>query len=195
MEERDLKNNYIFALVKLFLFLLIFCFLTETSKSFIGEFRATQGLDFSTFVLSIVITFAVYIFFFDLNNFYKRLQKFFFRSSFFSCLFPSVLIILALAYFFVPNIFDLSINKDFFVFSGSFALIAHLIYISRITRGNSFVSVINYLFILSIFLILTLILFGFYLRIAFDFELGQVLLSGMQNGTDLIKDVFVRGFR
>jgi len=195
VEERELKNNYIFALVKLFLFLLIFCFLTEIGRSFIREFRATKGLSFNVFILSTLITFAFYIFIFDLGNFYKKLQKFFFRSRFFSCLFPSGLILFAAGYFFLPKIFNFSVKGDIFVFAGTFSLIAHLIYVSRVTRGDSFVSIVNYFFIFSIFFLLNLILFGFYLRIIFDFDLGKVLFSGIQNGTELIRYVFLRSFK
>lgn len=195
MEERDLKNNYIFALIKLVLFLLIFCFLVEIIKNFLQELQAVRGLSFSVFITSILATFAFYIFFLDLNNFYRSLQKFFFRSTFFSCLLPSLLIILSLSYFFLPRIFNFSVNKGVFIFSGTFALFSHLIYVSKVTRGSSFIPIVNYLFIFSIFFILNIILFGFYLRIIFNFELANVLLSGVQGGAGLIRDVFVCSFR
>ncbi len=195
MEERELKNNYIFTLVKFFLFLIIFCFLTELIHSFIKEIQGIKGLDFKILVTSIVSIFAFYLFFVDLNGFYKKIQKFFFRSKFFSCLSPSILIILALAYFFIPKIFNISFNKDLFVFLGGGSLFGHLIYIARITKGNSFNTFINYLFLFSILLVLNMILFGFYLKISFNFELGKVLLNALQEGTTLIKDIFVRSFK
>lgn len=194
MEERELKNNYIFALVKLFLFLLIFCFLTETIRSFLREAAVTKGLTPLALIYSWLATFSFYLFFADLNSFYARIQKFFFRSQFFSCLFPSLLVIFSLGYFLMPNIFNFSINRNVFIFSGSFSFLAHLIYVARIIKANSFTGFVNYLFIFSIFFLLNLILFGLYLRIAFDFQLSRVLLAGIQNGSDLIKNIFLRSF-
>jgi hypothetical protein len=195
VEERELKNNYIFTLVKLFLFLIIFCFLAEFIRHFIKETHSVAGLNFNILVGSIISIFAFYLFFIDLNGLYKKIQRFFFRSTFFSCLFPSILIILALNYFFIPKIFSISFNKDLFVFLGSCSLFMHLIYVARANKGKSFNALINYLFIFSILMVLNLILFGFYLKISFNFELGKVLLDGVQKGTELIRDVFIKGFK
>ncbi|MCF7873515.1 MAG: hypothetical protein K9L84_03135 [Candidatus Omnitrophica bacterium] len=195
MEERELKNNYVFTLVKFFLFLIIFCFLAKFIHYFIKEIHSVAGLDFNTFIGAIVAVFAFYLFLTDLNGFYKKIQRFFFRSKFFSCLFPSILIILALSYFFIPKIFNISFDKNLFVFLGSSSLFIHLIYVARATKGNSFNTLVNYLFIFSILIVLNLIFFGLYLKINFNFELGKVLLDGVQAGTALIRDVFVKGFK
>ncbi|MCF7874484.1 MAG: hypothetical protein K9L87_03020 [Candidatus Omnitrophica bacterium] len=195
MEERELKNNYIFTLVKLFLFLIIFCFLAEFIRYFVREIHSVAGLDFNILVGSVISTFAFYLLLIDLNGFYKKIQKFFFRSAFFSYLFPSILIFLALSYFFVPKLFNISFNKDLFVFLGGFSLFVHLIYVSRATRGKSFNALINYFFIFSILMVIHLILFGFYLKISFNFGLGEILLNGIQEGTTLIKDIFIKGFK
>jgi hypothetical protein len=44
-------------------------------------------------------------------------------------------------------------------------------------------------------MVIHLILFGFYLKISFDFGLGEILLNGIQEGTTLIKDIFIKGFK
>ncbi len=195
MEERELKNNYVFTLVKFVLFLVIFCFLAEFIRYFIQEVYSVKNLHFNTIVAALISVFAFYIFLADLNGLYKKIQKFFFRSKFFSCLFPSLLIIFAVSYFFIPKIFNRSFDKNLFVFFGAASLLIHLIYIARENRGKSFNALVNYFFIFSILVVLDLILFGFYLKISFNFELGKVLLSGVQEGTELISDIFVKGFK
>lgn len=195
MAERELKNNYIVALVKFFLFLIIFCFLTEFIRYFIRAIQSTKGLSFNVLVGAAISVFGVYLFLIDLNGAYKKIQRFFFRSKFFSCLLPSILIVLALSYFFVPKIFNISFSKNIFVFLGGASLFVHLIYVARENKGKSFQDLTNYFFVFSILIILSMILFGFYLKIGFNFKLGDALLLGMQDGVDLIKKIFVQSFR
>lgn len=195
MRERGLGNNYIFALIKIVLFLIIFCFLAELTKEFWREIRVKENFSLNIFILSILSCFTFYIFLVDLNDFYKKIQGFFFRSSFFSLVFPSVLIILGLGYFFLPKIFKFSFNRDIFLFLGGLAFTIHLIFIARETKRHTFVTFINYLFIMGILYILNLILLGVYLKIGFRISVGAMVWEGMRNGVILIQHLFTQAFK
>ena len=195
MEERGLRNNYIFALIKLVLFLIIFCFLSAVTKQLWQELRSKDNFDISVLVFSTLFTFAFYTFLVDLNGFYKKIQNFFFRSSFIALLFPSILILLAIGYFFIPKVLNFAFDKDIFVFLGGFSLTMHLIFIARQTKGHSFAAVINYLFMGSILYILDLALFGVYLRIGYKVQIGKVMLEGIKGGAGLIYNIFTQALR
>jgi len=195
VEESGLRNNYIFALIKFILFLIIFCFLAEVTKEFWKEIRAKENFDLAIFVLSLLSCFGFYVFVCDLNNVYKRIQNFFFRSSFFSLVFPSILIILGLGFFFLPKVLSVTYDRDIFVFIGGFVFTGHLIFIAKESKGHNFAAVINYLFIFSILYILNLILFGLYLKISYPIRIGNVALEGMKQGAALIQTIFSQALR
>ena len=150
MDEGGLRNNYIFTLVKLALFLIILCFLIALTKEFWQEVKVTEAFDIKVLVVSMLCAFSFYVFIADLNSFYKGIQKFFFHSSFFAYLIPSVLVVVGIGYFFLPKIFNTAFSKDTFVFIGGFALTGHLIFVARGNQGHNFPTVVNYLFILQI---------------------------------------------
>ena len=195
MEEKALGNNTIFTIVKLFLFLIIFCFLFEITKNFWGIIRAEQGFDLSVFIFSILAPFAFSTFVVDLNTPYKKMQNFFYRSTTVSLFFPSFLIVLAASYFFIPKILQTPFERDIFIFLGGFAFTLHLIFIAHQTKGKTFSTVINYLFMLSIFFILNIIVLSLYLRIGFTFHLGDIFIKGVKNGAALLQNVFTQSFR
>ncbi|MDD3297070.1 MAG: hypothetical protein PHU64_06925 [Candidatus Omnitrophica bacterium] len=195
IEERGLHNNYLFTLIKFVLFLIILCFLTELTKSFWRELRTTEGFDINILVLSFVSAFAFYTFIVDLNNLYKNIQNFFFRSTFFSVVFPSALIVLSIGYFFLPKILNIAFNKDIFIFAGGFSLTCHLIFVASANKGHNFASVINYFFIFSILFMLNLVILGLYLKISFNMQLNQVILEGMKDGAALIQNIFTQALR
>ncbi|MCK5491552.1 MAG: hypothetical protein KAJ14_00385 [Candidatus Omnitrophica bacterium] len=195
MEERGLKNNYIYTLIKFALFLLILCFLVELTKVFWNVLGDIEKFNLNILILSILSLFIFYNFIADLNNVYKKIQNFFFRSSFFSLLFPALLLALGLGYFFLPKILNLHINHNIFIFLGGFVFTGHLTFISRELKGHSFNSFINYLFIFSILYILNIVLFGLYLSNDFTLDMGEIVLQGMMNGAVLIQNIFVQILR
>ena len=195
VEESGLRNNYIFALIKFVLFLIIFCFLTEVTREFWREVRVKENFDIAVLVLSLLSCFGFYAFIADLNGLYKGIQNFFFRSSFFSLVFPSILIILGLGFFFLPKVLNFTYDRDIFVFVGGFVLTGHLIFVARETKGRNFPTVINYLFIFSILYILNLIFFGLYLKINYSLRIGNVALEGMKQGAALIQTIFSQALR
>ena len=194
MDERGLHNNYFFTLVKFILFLAIFCFISQMSRGFFANFGSKEGLKIGVLCMSILSPFIFYTFFADFNNTYKKIQRFFFRSAFFSLLMPSLLILLLLGYFLLPKIFHFGFNKDVFLYLGGVSLTAHFIFIARELKGSTLVSFINYLFIISILYAFNLILFGIYLNIAFKINLGDIITSGVKNGSFLIQNLFTQIF-
>jgi hypothetical protein len=191
IEERaPAKQNYFLTLIKFFLFLIIFCFVVSISKQFFREMKAVEDLNVDILFLSVLSAFSFYTFIADLNDFYKKMQNFFFHSSFASSLVPSFLILLGLGYFILPKVFNCEIDKDIFIFLGGFIATSHLIFVARETKGNTFAAFINYLFMFSILYIVILFLLGVYLMTAFKIDLHKVLVDGIMGGAVLIKDLF-----
>ncbi|MBN3039709.1 MAG: hypothetical protein JW867_01115 [Candidatus Omnitrophica bacterium] len=162
----------------------------EFISAFWREAKSREGFDINIFIFSLISLFACYSFLADLNIFYKKIQKFFFRNDFVSYIFPSVLILLTVGYFFIPKILNIAINKDIFIFLGGFFLTAHLVYVARELKGDTFISLINYLFFFSIFFILHLLLLGLYFKIDFNLHLGKVIIEGIKQGAFLIQNIF-----
>jgi len=192
MEEKGAKQNSFFTLIKFFLFLIIFCFVISITKEFFKEVRAHDGLNINILFFSALSAFAFYTFVADLNEVYKKIQNFFFHSSFLSYLVPSFLILLGLGYFILPKAFNLEIDKEIFVFLGGFVVTSHLIFIARDNKGKTFSGVINYLFNFSILYIICLLLFSVYLMAAFEINLGTILIEGLTGGAMLIKNLFTQ---
>jgi len=192
MDEKVTKQNSFFTLIKFFLFLIIFCFVVAISKEFFKEIRAQEGLNINILFFSALSAFSFYTFLVDLNGIYKKIQNFFFHSSFLSYLVPSFLILLSLGYFILPKAFNLEIDKGIFIFLGGFVFTSHLIFIARESKGKNFASVINYLFNFSILYIINLLLLGVYLTAAFEINLGEILIEGLTGGALLIKNLFTQ---
>lgn len=192
MDETGLRNNYLFALVKLVIFLLIFCFLVTFTKELWQELRSKEGFHMTVLILSLLCSFAFSAFVIDLGKHYKNIQSFFFRNSFAALVVPSMLIVLAIGYFFMPKLAGVTINRDIFVFLGGFTLTTHLVFIANNTKGHNFTTVINYLFIFSILYLLNLLLFSGYLRIAFNIHIGKVIIDGVKGGAALIQSIFAQ---
>ena len=195
MDEGGLRNNYIFTLVKLALFLIILCFLVALTREFWQEVKTTEAFNAKVLIVSILCAFSFYVFIADLNGFYKGIQRFFFHSTFFAYLIPSVLVLIGVGYFFLPKILNVFFSKDAFVFVGGFALTGHLMFVARGNRGHNFPTVINYLFIFSILYILNLILFMVYLKIGFHVNIGKIIFEGTKNGAGLIKNIATQAFK
>ena len=195
MDEGGLRNNYVFTLVKLVLFLILFSFLVELTKELWQELATEKGFNLNILVISILSSFAFCTFCTDLNDYYRHIQKFFFRSLFFSLLFPSVLIVLMVGYFLLPKIMNVVYNKNVFIFLGGVAFTTHLTLIARETRGKNFTTFVNYLFIFSILYILNLILLGAYFRIGFNVHVGKVIVEGIKGGAGLIYSTFSQVLR
>jgi len=192
MDEKGGKHNYFFTLIKFFLFLIIFCFLVSISKEFFQQVRRTKALNINILYLAVLSAFAFYAFVADLNDFYKKIQNFFFHSSFLSYLVPSFLLLVGLGYFILPRVFNLDIDKEIFVYVGGFIFTSHLIFIARENKGETFAAFIHYLFNFSILYIVNLILLGLYLTSAFKINLGKVIVDGLSGGALLIKNLFTQ---
>lgn len=188
------KTNYLFTLVKFFLFILLFSFLVAFSKEFYREVRGIKDFDLDIFFISLLTCFVFYFFIADLNNLYKTIQKFFFHSSTFSLFVPPVLVLLGLGYLVIPRVFGLAFDKNVFLFFGSFVGMAHLIYAARETRGGTFTEFINYVFVFSILYMLVLVMFEMYVRIAYPIDIGRINVEGAKNGAGLIKSLFMQVF-
>lgn len=190
------KPNYFFTIIKFFLFLIIICFLASINREFLRAIKAAHGLRLDIFFISILSAFAFYTFVVDLNNFYKKVQQFFFHGSFLAYLLPSFLILMGLGYFLIPKIFNVTFDRDTFVFLGGFVFTIHLIYIARDTRGTSFAGFINYLFNFSILYVVNLLFFILYLMAAFDkLHVFKIAVDGLKGGALLIQDIFSQIFR
>ncbi|MCD6583876.1 MAG: hypothetical protein J7K71_04245 [Candidatus Omnitrophica bacterium] len=195
MEEKSLQNNYILTIVKLVLFLIIFCFLVELSKVFLKEIRLKESLKIGVLFNSILFCFAFYTFLADLDNLYRKIQKFFFRSTFFFLCLPSLVILLGLCFFLFPKIIGFSFSKELFLFLGGFAFTSHMIFVARQIKGHTFTGFVNYLFMFSILYILNLIIFGVYLKVVFNLHLTKLLFEGIREGASSIKILFVQLFK
>jgi signal transduction histidine kinase len=189
-EKPAAKQNYFLTLIKFFLFLIIFCFLVSLSKQFYREIKGIEDLNVDMLFLSILSAFSFYTFIADLNDFYKKMQNFFFHSSFASYMVPSFLILLGLGYYILPKVFSADIDKGIFIFLGGFISTSHLIFVARETKGNTFAAFINYLFTFSILYIVILFLLAAYLTAAFKIDLHKILVDGIMGGAALIKDLF-----
>ncbi|MFH1504605.1 MAG: hypothetical protein ABIH08_04390 [Candidatus Omnitrophota bacterium] len=189
-----MKNNYAFTLVKLVLFLIIFCFFTELTLSFWHQIKTQIGFNINILIFSVVAFFSFSEFIANLNGFYKKVQSFFFRSSQLMILFPALLIISGIGYFLLPKILNTSFNKDIFTFLGGFILTSHLCFIAKEIKGHTFSTFINYMFVFSILYILNLIFLGVYLKVAFNIQIGKIIIEGARNGTSLIQYIFAQVF-
>lgn len=186
MEERGLRNNYFFTLIKFIFFLGFFCLLSQVVKEFWRDVNGDESFKISILYAAIVSTFAFYTFIADLDNFYAKIQRFFFHSSFISFVVPCLLILLGIAYFLLPKTANFYLNRDLYVFLGGFILTAHLIFISRESRDYSFAAFINYLFSFTIICIINIILFGLYLKIAFKVHLGKIIIESLKDSVALV---------
>ena len=195
MEEKALRNNYLFTFVKFFLFVVLFCFLIEMTREFLIEARSQGGLNVNLLLVSVFSCLFSYIFIADLNDPYKQVQMFFFRSPVVSYLAPFVLVAAGLICFIISRIFNVKIDRGVFVFFGGFIFTAHLIYIAKETKGKTFIESINYLFTLSVFYLLNLVLLGVYMNAILRFRIGRVAAEGVRDGAVLIQTVFTRLFR
>ncbi|UCC94746.1 MAG: hypothetical protein JSW40_08015 [Candidatus Omnitrophota bacterium] len=192
MEERGLHYNYIFILAKLILFLLILCIIIELTEEFLHEMAPDEDFKQGVLFCSVLSCFVFYTFIADLNNFYTKVQKFFFRSTFLAFLIPSLLILIGLGFFIFPKIFNIAFDNDVFLFLGGFAFTSHLIFVARDIKGHTFTTFINYLFVLSILYIINLVIFLIYVGIAYRFDMAQILSEGMKEGITLIQNLFSR---
>lgn len=194
MTEKASRHNYLFALVQLVLFLIIFCFVAQISRQFFLGMLAAIGLNIKTFFISVFCCFSFYVFIADLNELYKKVQSFFFKSSIFSYVIPFFLFILGIAYFILPKVFDIQLSERLFLFLGGFILTAHLIFVAGELKEETFSGFINYLFFFSLLYLVILIMFGLYLKAAFTFNLFNAFVEGVREGAVSLKGVITQIF-
>lgn len=195
MDESGLRNNYVFTLIKFLLFLIILCFLVSLSKVFWQQLKTADSASIKVLIISILSAFSFYAFIADLNNFYKGIQKFFFHSTFFAYIIPSILVLIGLGYFFLPKVFDINFGRTTFVFIGGFVITGHMIFVARGNQGHNFPTAVNYLFICSIIYMLNLLLFSVYLRVGLRIDIGKIIFEGVKSGAALIQGISTQAFR
>lgn len=189
MTEKSSKHNYLVILVEAILFLVILCFLTQISRQFFFSMFGAVGLKMKTFLISVLSCFAFYAFIIDLNEPYKKIQSFFFKSSIFAYVVPFFLFILGIAYFILPRVFDTTLSETLFLFLGGVILVAHLIFVSNELKETTFSGFVNYLFFFSLLYLVVLIMFGLYLRAAFDFNIFDVFVEGIRDGASTLREL------
>jgi len=159
------------------------------TQTFIQELKTCEDFDMSVFYFSILFPFLFYTFVGDLNNIYYKVQKFFFRSDFFSLVFPSLLVISGISFFIFPKLFNLSFNKGFFILTGGIFFIIHLIFVARNIKSSSFVGFSGYLLNFTLIYLFTLLLLTVYFNINFKFSLGEIIQAGTKKGAVLLKQI------
>jgi len=184
-----LRSNYLLGIGKLILFLILLCFAVKFTQTFIQELKTCEDFDMSVFYFSILFPFLFYTFVGDLNNIYYKVQKFFFRSDFFSLVFPSLLVISGISFFIFPKLFNLSFNKGFFILTGGIFFIIHLIFVARNIKSSSFVGFSGYLLNFTLIYLFTLLLLTVYFNINFKFSLGEIIQAGTKKGAVLLKQI------
>lgn len=192
MTEKSSKHNYLIVLAEAILFLIILCFLTQISRQFFFGMVGAVGLKIKTFLIAVLSCFAFYAFIADLNEIYKKIQSFFFKSTIFAYVVPFFLFILGIAYFILPRVFDMTLSETLFLFLGGFILIAHLIFVANELKEKTFSGFINYLFFFSLLYIIILIMFGMYLKAAFDFNLFDVFVEGIRQGAAYLRELITQ---
>jgi len=189
MERRSLRSNYLLSIGKLILFLILLCFAVKFTQTFMQELKTCEDFDTSVFYFSILFPFLFYTFVGDLNNVYYKVQKFFFRSDFFSLVFPSLLVISAISFFIFPKLFNFSFDKRFFILTGGIFFIIHLIFVARNIKSSSFVGFSGYLLNFTLIYLLTLLLLVVYFNINFKLSFGEIIQTGTKKGVILLKQI------
>jgi len=189
-----LRNSHIFALGKIFLFLIIFCFIWKVTEEFLDGLKSQKEVKIFVFYLSILLPFLFYTFIGDLNFLYHKIQKFFFRSEILSFLFPSLLALSGIGFLILPKLFSFSLNKDIFILVGGIFFTIHLIFSARSLKSNSFIGIANYLFNFSLIYLIVLLLFMGYLKIGINFSLKETVSSGFKKGATLLKQISTQIF-
>lgn len=189
------RLNYLLAILKLLMFIFILPFAVEGSRLLYKEIQLNTDINHTLLLASLFICLLFYIFIADLNNLYSKIQKFFFRNSFLSLLLPSLLVIAAIFSFIFPKIFNIPINKEFFIFWGGFVFMMHFIYISHHSRGGSFTTFVNYIFLITVLYIFNIFLFSLYLKTSFPLKAGKLFVETSKEGWGLIHSLFFSFFK
>lgn len=184
------SRNFLVTLAKGLGFILLLCLTVELAKSFVRELNILKGFRFIYIYASFILPFLLNEFISDTNPLYSKVQSFFFRSSFFSLVVPSLLLILALGYLIIPRLMGGSFNKDVYVFIGGYVFMTHLIFIARQSRAGGFAGFINYFFNFSLLLIVIIVFLGLYMRVAYNFRLGKVILDSVRDSTMIVRTLF-----
>jgi len=189
MEGKGLRNNYIIAVLELIAFIVIFCFLYAYSKELWLQLKGSK-MDLVVLGVGVFSSLFFYAFVADLNNLYKNIQNFFFRTNILSFIFSSLLVILALVYFLVPRIFGASLNENLFTFLSGFLFTSHLAFVARNQKAGGFTGYVNYLFVFSMLYMLNLILWTVYLIALYDVSLISIITDGSKEGFSILTSLF-----
>lgn len=191
MGRRELKTNYLIALLNLILFIIFFCFVFEFTKAFLEDISNIEGFKLWLLFLGGVLPLIIHNFIANLDYLYKKVQHFFFRDTILYNLLPSFLVLFIIGYFVIPKLLNLSFNKDIFVFIGGYLFTTHLIFTAEENKSSNFTGFINYLFIFALLYTINLLLLILYLRIGYIFDIKSILILSLRNGYLLIKSLIV----
>jgi len=184
------SRNLLVTLSRAFGFILLLCLSVELSQSFIKELHILKSFRFITLYSAFITPFLLNEFVSDTNPLYNKTQSFFFRSSFFSVIIPAAMLIVALGYLILPKLMGGTFNKEVYVFIGGYIFMTHLISIARQNKSGGFAGFINYAFTFSMLLIVAIVLLGLYLRVAYNFRLGKVILDSVRDSTMILRTMF-----
>ena len=130
MAQSPSDNNFLFAIFKFILFLVLCFFVAGLSYQFVLSVHASADVDILLLPGTIFFTLCYYLFIKDLNDAYSKIQTFFFRNPLVSYLIPFLLIAAAVICLVMVKLFGLAINRGIFIFIGGFILASQMIYIS-----------------------------------------------------------------
>lgn len=189
-----MRSSFIISLVKLFLFIILVCFLYTFTIEFIREINIYQRNSSIFIFAGIFFSFFFYIFIADLNNLYKAIQNFFFRTYSLSLIISIPLALTAFLSFILPRLCGLNIEAKTFFFINGFLFAAHMIFIARNKKGTGFVGYVNYLFYLGVLYLINLFLLGTYLEAYLRIDLMHILSEGIRKGYAIFSQLYRRIF-
>ncbi len=192
MAEKPSEGNFFTALAKFLLFLAVFCLAAAVTRQFILTLHAAADVDTLLLPGTAFFVFSYYLLIKDLNEPYKKLQTFFFRTPRLSYVLPFLLPVAAAVFFALIKFRGMAINREIFVFVGAFIVVTHLLYVSSDTKGESFGAFSGYLLNLNLFYLANLLLLGLYFNVVFNFNVLKVLWEGLRvSGEGLVAAVTV----
>ena len=190
MAASQSDNNLLVALLKFILFLVILYFAAGFTHEFVLAVHGTADVDLLLLPGTAFFAFGYYLFIKDLNETYKKIQTFFFRTPKLMHLVPFLLIVAALIYFVLIKCFSVPINRGIFIFVGGFIISAHLIFVAGETKGASFSEFAGYLFNLSLYYLVALTLLAAYFNVVFNFNVMKVFFDGVQGSIASLRAFF-----
>jgi len=184
------NDNFFVALIKFILFLGVLYFAAGFTYQFALAAHGAADVDILLLPGTVFFAFCYYLFIKDLNEVYKKIQTFFFRTPVLSYLVPFLLVLAAVVYFVLIKFFSVAINRAVFVFVGGFIVSVHLVFVSHETRGESFAQFAGYLFNFSLYYLVNIMLLAAYFNVVFNFNVLRVFFDGLEKSIAVIRGFF-----